>query len=564
MARQEKQIYLNNPNLPTATAEFEYNAKEVAEIKKCMVNILHFAENYFYIVSLDEGRQCIELHRCQKRVLRKMRDERFVILLASRQVGKTTLLTIYALWVACFQKDQSILIVANKEETAIEIFSRVRLAYEQLPNWIKPGIVSYGKTSLELSNGSKVGISTTTGSAARGKSINLLLLDELAFLEPGLVTEFWKSVYPIISSSTKSKIFISSTANGTGNLFHKIYSEAEAGKNGWAHDIIKWNEIPGRDDKWKDTTIATLGDYDAFRQEFNCEFLDSGESTINEELYSKLSSNIKEPKYVMDNGDYKIWDDPAENKIYVAGVDVAEGVDKDYSVINIFDITDLTNMKQVACYASNNISPTNFTHKLNDILTQWGKPLACIERNNAGTGVVDNLRNVYGYENVVSWGASEAGRARFQLGIISHSNTKYKGVANMRYWVNEVRSVDIRDQTLLHELKNFVRYSNGTWAAKKGAGYHDDRVMSLVWALIILEDTLVQKHFEVVQLDDNKRPLLIKALDSGFRYSVSPNSMYNERDDINSGMPTVMSIGDQSPTDENIDWLKSQGWKTLQ
>ena len=219
---KNKQTYLNNPNLPTVNAEFEYTPDMVRELEKCTKNILHFAENYFHIISLDEGKQTIELHLCQKRVLRKMRDNRFFVLLASRQIGKTTLMTIYALWVACFQKDQSILIVANKEGTAIEIFRRIRLAYEELPNWIKPGVKEYGKTSMVLANGTRIGISTTTGTAARGQSINVLILDELAFIEPHLVEEFWKSVYPIVSSSKKSKIFIASTANGTGNLFYTI------------------------------------------------------------------------------------------------------------------------------------------------------------------------------------------------------------------------------------------------------------------------------------------------------------------------------------------------------
>lgn len=267
---KNKQNYLNNPNLPASDSQFEYTAEMATSLKKCANNILYFAENYFHIVSLDEGKQCIELHLCQKRVLRKMRDNRFFILLASRQIGKTTLFTIYALWVACFQEDQSILIVANKENTAIEIFRRIRLAYEELPNWIKPGVKEYGKTSMSLANGCRIGISTTTGTAARGQSINVLLLDELAFIEPHLVEEFWKSVYPIVSSSKKSKIFIASTANGTGNLFHTLYSGAENNKNGWAGDKILWNEIPGRDEKWKIETVATIGSLDAFNQEFNC------------------------------------------------------------------------------------------------------------------------------------------------------------------------------------------------------------------------------------------------------------------------------------------------------
>lgn len=559
---KNKQNYLNNPNLPAVDAEFEYTAEMVKDIKKCAQNILYFAENFFYIVSLDEGKQTIDLHLCQKRVLRKMRDNRFFILLASRQIGKTTLMTIYALWVACFQQDQSILIVANKEGTAIEIFRRIRLAYEELPNWLKPGVKEYGKTSMTLANGCRIGISTTTGTAARGQSINVLILDELAFIESHLVDEFWKSVYPIVSSSKKSKIFIASTANGTGNLFYNLYTGAEINRNGWACDKILWNEIPGRDEKWKEQTIATIGSLDAFNQEFNCEFLDSGESSINEELYERLSVYLRQPRYSMEEGNYQIWEEPTDDKIYVAGVDVSEGVDKDASVIQILDITDLTSIKQVACYHNNGISPFNFTSKCNEILTQWGKPLVCIERNNCGAQVVDSLRNTFNYENIVSWGSSNAGRIRDQLGIVAHTNTKFVGITNMRYWLNQLEVVQIRDVNLLKEFRNFVRNANGTWSARRGAGFHDDRVMSLVWALVILEKTLVEKHFEVVQTDTNNRPVLLKQLDFGIKYFTNPNSIYNDKDGDNSAMPTIVT--DKITGFDDMEMLVRQGFKPLQ
>lgn len=559
---KNKQNYLNNPNLPTVDSQFEYTPEMVRDIKKCAQNILYFAENFFYIVSLDEGKQTIDLHLCQKRVLRKMRDNRFFILLASRQIGKTTLMTIYALWVACFQQDQSILIVANKEGTAIEIFRRIRLAYEELPNWLKPGVKEYGKTSMSLANGCRIGISTTTGTAARGQSINVLILDELAFIEPHLVDEFWKSVYPIVSSSKKSKIFIASTANGTGNLFHNLYTGAEQDRNGWACDKILWDEIPGRDQRWREETIATIGSIDAFNQEFNCVFLDSGESTINEEQFERFSIYNKQPAFAMDDGHYTVWDEPKDGRIYVAGVDVAEGVDKDASVIQILDMTELTSIKQVACYHNNGIAPAAFTGKLNEILVQWGRPLACIERNNCGGQVVDNLRNVHDYENIVSWGAATVGRQKDMLGIINHTNTKYIGVQNMRYWVNELEVVQIRDVNLLKEMKTFVRHPNGSYSARKGAGYHDDRVMALVWALILLDKELVEKHFEVLQYDKNNKPLTLKQLDYGIKYYTNPGSIYNDADGSSSAMPAILS--DRNVGMSEMEMLIAQGFKPVQ
>jgi hypothetical protein len=562
---KNKQNYMNNPNLPAVGAEFEYTPDQIKQLTKAKKNLLYFAENFFHIISLDDGKQKIKLHLPQKRALRKMRDNRFFILLASRQIGKTTMMTIYALWIACFSDDQRILVVANKEGTAIEIMQRIRMAYEELPNWLKPGVKEYGKTSVTLANGTKIGISTTTGTAARGQSVNCLILDELAFIEPHLVEEFWKSVYPIVSSSKKSKIFIASTANGTGNLFYKLYTGAESGETNWACDKILWNEIPGRDERWKEDTINSIGSIEAFNQEFNCEFLDSGESSLNEELFARLMQRTQEPKFIFDEGKYLLWDEPSSDGIYIVSVDTSEGVGADYSVVHVFDYRDLTNIKQVATYCDNTISPYNFTEKVYEILQHWGNPLACIERNNCGAQVVDNLSRHHGYENIVCWGASAAGRAKSQLGIIAHTNTKHKGVTNMRYWINELESVEIRDANLVKELRDFIRYPNGTWAAKRGAGNHDDRVMSMIWNLIILEDEVVKKYFEIVQLDKNKKPLQIKQFDFGIKYFMNPTSIYsNERtEDSFDNTPPIL-IGNAMNQSSDMDQLMDMGFKPLQ
>ena len=552
---------MNNPNLPTVDATFEYTPKMVKDLEKCQKNILYFAEQFFYIVSLDEGKQRINLHYCQKRALRKMRDNRFFILLASRQIGKTTMMTIYALWVASFNPDQRILIVANKEGTAIEIMSRIRLAYEELPNWLKPGVKEYGKTSIVLANGTKIGISTTTGTAARGQSVNCLILDELAFIEPHLVEDFWKSVYPIISSSKKSKIFIASTANGTDNLFYNLYSGAENEENGWAYDKILWNEIPGRNDKWKEDTIKSIGSTEAFEQEFNCQFISSGESSVNDELFDKLNDLVCDPKYIFDDGKYHLWEEPRDDRIYIASVDTSEGLGKDASVIQILDYTDLTNINQVAVYHNNEISPYNFAEKVYEVLQHWGNPLVCVERNNSGGQVVDTLKNVYDYENIVSWGSSVAGRNKSQLGIVSHTNTKYKGVMNMRYWVNELEAVKINDRRLVKELKNYVKAPNGTWNAKKG--YHDDLVTSLMWNLIILIDEIVEKYFDVVKRDTNNRPLELSQFDYGIKYFMDPTSLYtNEKEKSSSVMPII--IGNATQTESEMSQLMQQGFKPWQ
>ena len=264
---------MGNQNLPSKGTVIAYTPEQAKEMQKCAKNILHFAEKYFYILNVDKGKIPIELYKAQKRVLKQMMENRFFCLVASRQVGKSTLMTIYILWMANFFENQRILLVANKESTAIEIFSRVRMAYEMLPNWLKSPVLEYAKTSMELENNSRIAITTTTGTAARGQSVSVLIIDEAAFIEPHLMEPFWASVFPIVSSSKKAKVFMCSTPNGTGNLFYDIYTGSLESKNGWANDKILWNEIPGRDEKWVKEIKGGLASEEKWSQEFECTFL---------------------------------------------------------------------------------------------------------------------------------------------------------------------------------------------------------------------------------------------------------------------------------------------------
>ena len=565
MPRQKKEdkYYLGNKDLPNANMEFEWTPEMVKTLKKAKQNILYFAENFFYIVNLDRGKIKIELYACQKRVLRSLRDNRFVACLASRQTGKTTMMTIYALWIACFQDDQRILIVANKEQTAINIFSRVRTAYEKLPNYLKPGVLEYGKTSMKLANGSSIGISTTSSDAGRGDSCNVLILDELAFIPNNLVDSFWKSVYPIISSSKKSKIFVASTPNGSNNLFYNLYTDADNGKSNWKAEKILWDEIPGRDEAWKKDTIRSIGSEEAFAQEFECKFLDTGDSFIDEVFYAKLASETSEPKHIFDDGEYKIWEEPNNEHIYTIGVDVAEGVQQNYSVIQVLDVTDLQNINQVAEYASNQINPFEFTTKVRDVCYHWGTPPVLIERNNCGSQVVDNLYHQYNYRNIVNY-SPKVGQVKYdRLGVYAHTNTKYKGITNMRYWVNELKCVRLKSKTAVEELKNFVRYPNGSWAAQPGYDF-DDRVMALTWALLILENSLVQRYYNVLEIDDNQRPARLELgdyIDQKFSNFLQDYKMQNIDDTWNPHpvyFEDINIFGNGDPSDMEI--MEAEGW----
>lgn len=670
----------------------------VQEIQKSRENILHFAENYFFIIAPDTGRQVIELHTFQRKALRMIRDNRFNILLFSRQVGKTTISTIYLLWHALFNNDQHILVVANKEETAKEIFGRVRLAFEELPNWLKPGVKEYGKEGMELANGSRIKITTTTSSAGRGSSCNVLFIDEADHVECvsgdtmitlkntttgnimslqiskayefaaknndlevlthqgyrtfseiqkysnrdavkvtfddgssittstdheflcesgdfvfanksvgnsiksvrnskvvesvekltelvdlydvcdveggtyltndvvshncNLLNSFWASVFPIISSSKKSKIIMASTPRDTSGLFYRLYQKSISNDedNVWRSMMVRWDDVPGRDEKWMRQTKAAMDDPTKWAVEFECEFEETGESAISNTIFEKMRRRCSDPQFIYMDGAYKLWDLPQSDRIYVAGVDVAEGVSKDFTVVNILDITDLRCINQVALYTSNTITPSEFTPKLHEILAQWGSPILLSERNNCGAQVVDNLRKDFNYENIVCHGARELGRSKIPLGIISHSNTKYDCVSNQRYWINTMDAVQINDIHTVDEFKDFIKYPNGAWKARPGK--HDDRVMSISWALNILSDKIVNKYFEVVAQDENHKPLMLKPFDYGIKYFMNPNSMYvNEKDGVAGDALPVMFGG--SSANPDMAELEEMGWRLL-
>lgn len=475
----------------------------------------------------------------------------------------TVLMTIYALWIVCFYNDQRVLIVANKEATAINIFKRVRLAYEQLPNYLKPGTIEYGKTSLALGNGSSIGISTTSSDAGRGESVSCVIIDEMAHIEDNMMQEFWESVYPIISASKKSKLFVCSTPKGTGNQFHTLYDGAMKRINGWHPERVDWWEVPDRDEEWKKQTIKTIGSEEAFNQEFQNEFLQSGESAVSEELFKKLKQDNMEPKYIFDDGKYVMWDTYKQDHLYTIGVDVSEGVGENASVIQVLDITDLSDIYQVALYANNSINPIQFIPKCFEIFKHWGSPPVLIERNNCGAQVVDQLKGSLGYSNIVNYGPGVAGASYNRNGVMAHTNTKYKGVVNMRYYVNELVSVRLRDPHTLAELKTFIRHSNGTWSGK--ANCLDDRVMSLIWALMILDIDIVERYFEVVTADANRRPLKLALLDYGTtRQFIDPLTAFTNLKGGPDGdyLPTILNDR-WAEEDDDHEKLKRDGWKPL-
>jgi hypothetical protein len=511
MAIKKVDKFLNNNESLPINITINYTPEQVVEMQKCMDDIIYFAENYFTIVHLDNGRQKIKLFDAQKRAIRNIIDNKRTIICASRQIGKSTLMTIVCLWHVIFRKDYQVAILANKEDQAKEILERIKLAYEELPNWLKTGVSEFTKEVLKLVNGSKIFVSTTSESGIRGKSVNLLFVDEFAHIASQIAEPFFKSVMPTISSSKSAKIVLISTPKGAEGKFYEIFRDAEKAassnkKSGWTAVRIHYSEVPGRDEEWKREELASINyDMDTWRQEYEIEFLENGTAALNQAVIEKMKSECFPAEFSFDEGEYVIWKEPEPNRIISIGVDVAEGVGQDYTIANVLDITDVDQIEQVALFASNKMQPWIFAEKLNQIARSWGRPFLCIERNKEGGQVIDAMMNVHNYDNLVTYSMKNDKRNVYQNpGIFCHQNSKYTGIQNMKYFVENKQCVTLHDINTVREFETFIRKVNRTWGAKKG--FHDDRVMSLVWALIILEKDIAEKYLDIMEYDEAGKP----------------------------------------------------------
>jgi len=245
--------YLGNASIKRDGIVQDFTEEEVLEYKKCMEDPAYFAVTYAKIINLDEGLVPFKLYEYQENMYKAFLDNRFNIVLACRQSGKSISSCIFLLWFALFHPEQTIAILANKGATAREMLSRIVLALENIPFFLQPGCKAVNKGSIEFSNNSKIITASTSSSSIRGQSVNLLFLDEFAFIDND--AEFYTSTYPVISSGKKTKIIITSTANGVGNVFHKIWEGATNGTNEFKPFRVDWFDVPGRDEKWKEETI---------------------------------------------------------------------------------------------------------------------------------------------------------------------------------------------------------------------------------------------------------------------------------------------------------------------
>lgn len=456
--------YLGNPQVKRDGVETQFTEEEVREYARCMHDPSYFASTYVKVISLDEGLVPFNLYQYQERMFKHFNTNRFSIVLACRQSGKSISSVVYLLWYACFHPEKNIAILANKGSTAREMLARVTLALENLPFFLQPGCKALNKGSIEFSNNSKIMAAATSGSSIRGLSINLLFLDEFAFVENDAT--FYTSTYPVVSSGKDTKVIITSTANGIGNVYHKLWEGASQNTNDYKPFRVDWWDVPGRDEEWKRQTIANTSEIQ-FEQEFGNTFHGRGNTLI--DANHLLAQTSLDPIEYKEN--IYIYDAPIEGHDYVMTVDVAKGRGQDYSTFNIIDITSRP-FEQVCIFRDNNISPMLLPDIIYKYANAYNEAYVIIESNDQGAVVCNGLYYDLEYENMFVESNIKAGA----LGATMTKRVKRIGCSTLKDLIEQNKLI-VKDSNTIIEMSTFVAKGNSYQASSNN---HDDLMMNLV------------------------------------------------------------------------------------
>jgi hypothetical protein len=487
------QGYRNNPKLKPPGVEMQYTKEELEEYIRCSKDPVYFCEKYIKVKTLDKGVVPFKLYDYQKRFIEELHKNRFVISKWPRQCGKSTCVTSYICHYITFNQSVNVAILANRLKTAKEeLFTKLQLAYENLPHFLQQGVKEWNKTSFVLENGSRAMCDATSSTAIRGGSYNLLLLDEYAFLPSHVAEDFYTATYPTISAGTTTKLIIVSTPNGM-NHFHKLWVDAMRPadhklKNKFVPVEVSWQETPIspgspklRNEEWAKEQIANTSP-EQFEQEYGCSFLGSSNTLIST---SKLSVLAPEEFLEEDKEGLRIFEKPNKEKIYFILADVSRGQGSDYSAFLVVDGSS-SPYKVVASYKNNTISPFNFPTILKKVGEKYENAYVLVETNDIGGQVSSILYNDLGYENVLM--TRMMGRKgqilsqgfasnRSEMGLRTTTQTKKIGCAILKRLVEEDKIL-LNDERIIQELFTFVSKAN-TYRAEEG--YNDDLVMCLVF-----------------------------------------------------------------------------------
>jgi len=466
----------------------------------------------------DEGIQQVKLRDYQKDMLRDFQHNRFNIVLASRQMGKTVTASIFNAWYLTFNFDKTTLLLANKSESTKEIIDKAKVVLENLPYFMKPGIIKYDVMNVRSDNGCRLVGQSTTAKSGIGFTIHNLYLDEFAHVHPTIVDSFYENVYPTLSASKISRINITSTPNGF-NKFYNIYSEAEKGQNEYKATRIDWWQHPDRDDEWYKRELGNLGSEDAFNRQYGNEFTSSSTLLLSPGTMKKIRQNAKPMEwydfeefdnihidtkgYLGFDKNFDVEDASNSQKYYMFSVDIAEGNGGDYSVINMFEVEPLADydienfispgamydffkLNQVGVFRSNEHPIEDFAKILYtlaiDIFNSENIKLI-IEYNTYGSILLKYLstvfpgRNDFEDEMVLRFKHRHDAKT-LKPGIRLKSDNKSVFCQNFKKQI-ELGKIQINDIETVQEASLFGILRNNSYGAQMG---HDDIIMTAITA----------------------------------------------------------------------------------
>lgn len=481
MKKEEKiRYYRGNVNLLNAGEKLEYTEEQINEIIKCANDYEYFIYNYVYIKT-KKGLEKPEVRPYQKRILSKIHNNNRCLGMAGRQCGKSVSLGMYVAWYICFHSYKTVGVVANKEKVAKLMLATVKNIFTNLPIWMKPGVDTWGTTEIKLDNNSIVVVSACSADALTGYTLNFLIVDEVSKIPKNKANDFFDSVLPTVEADENAKIVCISTPKGI-NIWYKMWTEAEQGISGYVTVKVEWNEPPGRDEAWREAKIKEKG-LEYFNQEYSCQFLGSSSTLIKGDKLKTLA--LKKPVKEEYEGKLKIYELPNKDKKYVLLCDVGEGLGKDYSTIQVIDITNEP-YKQVAVYRDNTIKPFSYHIIINKIGKYYNECLVVIERNSCGAEVVNNLNYDLEYENIYY---------QDELGLRTTKKTKSLGCSNLSFLVESDKLL-ICDYDTINELSKFV--FDGKSYKAQDYDDHDDLVMPLVlFSWLIMDKTESENWLEI-------------------------------------------------------------------
>lgn len=371
-------FFHGSPDWRDSGVIFEYTDEELEIMDKCSNDCIWFVENYAKFLN-KKGRTTVKLYDFQKENLKTlsgehwdpeedviMPDNPMVCLLQSRQTSKTTTISSYIAWYSIFHNDRNIFICANKGSTATEIMGKVKSVLEGLPFFLKPGIVNIASNRIKLENGTCIKCAAASKTPATGDSIHLLYIDECALIPKGVISEYWASVIPTMSSLANSQIIVSSTPRGTSGKFYEIVESALKKTEGWVLNRVDWWQVPGHDEKWLEKERKKMMDDDLFEREYKLSFESDSTRLISPKsivLMNKIKQDFvhREFNHVpLEISNNILWApdfnptymdyETLYRKSFLFVVDTAQGIeqasvekeDSDYNIINIFEIEPLS------------------------------------------------------------------------------------------------------------------------------------------------------------------------------------------------------------------------------